>query len=92
MKLNHPIKVGKIDITALNFRDYTTAGDYLAFDRKGGVAQTIALIASLAGTEEEVIMKLHGSDYQRAKAYADELLAKDDQEAAGSGEEAAEKK
>ena len=84
LQLKHPIQVGKTEITSLTFREFTTAADYLAFDQKGGVAQTIALIASLAGTDENVIKLLHGADYKRAKNYADELLDQDEKDAEDS--------
>ena len=97
MKLNllRPISVGKTEITSLTFREYTTAGDYLAFDRSGGVSQTIALIANLSGTDEEVIKRMHGSDYKRAKGMADKLLDQDEKDAADNqaeGEDAGAKK
>lgn len=82
MKLNKPIVIGSITITELKFRDYTTAADYLSFDRRGGVAQRIALIASLTGQDEMVIERhLTGSDYRRAEAVCEKLLAEDEIEA-----------
>lgn len=93
--LLHPIPMGNTKISSLTFREYTTAGDYLAFDRSGGVSQTIALIANLTGTDEEVIKNLRGSDYKRAKARADELLDKDEKDASDTpaeGEDAGTKK
>ena len=95
LTLTHPIPVGKTTVTSLTFRDFTTAGDYLAFDRTGGVAQTIALIANLTGTDEEVIKHLRGGDYKRAKMHADKLLDEDEKDAedqAGEGEDATAKK
>ncbi|HTH40527.1 MAG TPA: phage tail assembly protein [Rhodocyclaceae bacterium] len=89
--LKHPLTFGKTTISVLNFRDYTTAGDYLAFDKRGGVAQRIALIASLTGTDESVIEKLRGPDYRAAEKIADDLI-KADEEGEEEGEEAAEKK
>lgn len=80
LSLKHPLTIGKTCIEHLTFRDHTTAADYLAFDRIGGVAQRIALIASLAGTDEEVIKRLHGADYLRAEREVDQLLAADQAE------------
>lgn len=77
--LKHPLKLGeKTTITELNFRDYTTAADYLSFDKRGGVAQRIALIASLTGSDESIIMQLRGADYRRAEAIADKMMAEDE--------------
>ena len=91
LTLKHPLVFGKTTVAELNFRDHTTAGDYLAFDQRGGVAQRIALIASLTGTDEELIKKLRGPDYRKAEKIADDLITAD--EADGStGEDAAEKK
>ena len=53
LPLKHPLTFGKKTIDSLTFRDHTTAGDYLAFDQRGGVAQRIALIASLTGTDDD---------------------------------------
>ena len=65
LPLKHPLTFGKKTIDSLTFRDHTTAGDYLAFDQRGGVAQRIALIASLTGTDESVIRQLRGPDRGR---------------------------
>jgi len=92
--LKHPLTFSKKTIDKLKFRNYTTAGDYLSFDKVGGVAQRIALIASLTGTDESLIEQLHGPDYLAAERMADALLAADnavDDENADS-EDAAEKK
>jgi hypothetical protein len=89
LKLRHPIPLGSKPIEELTFRDYTVAADYLSFDVRGGVAQNIALIASLTGTDEALIRQLRGPDYRAATAIADGMLAKDG-EAAGEGD--AEKK
>lgn len=86
LALLHPVPVGKTHITSLTFREYTTAADYLAFDRSGGVSQTIAMIASFTGTDEEVIKRLRGSDYKRAKDLVDKLLDKDEKEAEGDSD------
>lgn len=95
LPLKHPLTFGKQTIGQLKFRDYTTAGDYLSFDKVGGVAQRIALIASLTGTDEALIEQLHGPDYVAAERMADALIAadsaKDDDDDADS-EEADEKK
>ncbi|WP_031436646.1 phage tail assembly protein [Methylobacter tundripaludum] len=93
--LKHSLTFGKKTVDKLKFRGYTTAGDYLSFDKTGGVAQRIALIASLTGTDESLIEQLHGPDYLAAERMADALLAADssveDDENADS-EDAAEKK
>lgn len=89
LPLKHPLTFGKKTIDSLTFRDYTTAGDYLAFDQRGGVAQRIALIASLTGTDESLIRQLHGPDYRTAEKMADELIQADEAE---EGEEKVEKK
>ena len=89
LPLKHPLTFGKKTIDSLNFRDYTTAGDYLAFDQRGGVAQRIALIASLTGTDESLIRQLRGPDYRAAEKIADELIQADEAE---EGEEAIQKK
>ena len=78
LSLNVPITIGKKTITELEFRDYTTADDYLSFDVRGGVAQRIALIASLAGTDEALIKQLRGPDYIRAEKIASDLLLADE--------------
>jgi hypothetical protein len=77
LQLKYPLSIGKTTIDALTFRDYTTAADYLAFDRKGGVAQNIALVASLTGTDEALIQKLRGADWLAAQNEADRLLLAD---------------
>jgi hypothetical protein len=88
LALRYPLTVGKKTVDALTFRDYTTAADYLAFDVKGGVAQNIALIANLTGTDEALIQQLHGPDYREATRMADKLMLADEV----LPEEAAEKK
>jgi len=79
--MDHPLKTpltfGKTTISKLTFRDFTTANDYLAFDNRGGVAQQIALIASLTGTDETIIGQLRGPDYLAAGAIADKMIAED---------------
>lgn len=87
--LSTPLNVGKKTITELTFRDYTTAEDYLSFDQRGGVAQRIALIASLTGTDEALIKQLHGPDYVRAEQIASDMLEHD---ASAAAEHSAEKK
>ena len=89
LPLKHPLTFGKKTIDSLTFRDHTTAGDYLAFDQRGGVAQRIALIASLTGTDESLIRQLRGPDYRAAEKIADELIQADEAE---EGEEAIQKK
>lgn len=88
LALKHPITVGTATVAELTLRDHTIAEDYLAFDQRGGVAQRIALIASIAGTDEALIKKLHGVDYQRAERVVD-LLLRDDEAQAEDGAEAA---
>lgn len=80
LPLKHPITFGKITIDKLNFRDHTVAGDYLSFDQRGGVAQRIALIASLSGSDEELIKQLRGSDYRQAEKIADAMIEADEVE------------
>lgn len=88
LNLKHPITFGKITIDKLNFRDYTVAGDYLSFDQRGGVAQRIALISSLTGSDEELIKNLRGPDYRKAEALADAMMDADEKEfAAGESQE-----
>jgi hypothetical protein len=77
LQLKHPLVIGKTTIDALTFRDYAIAADYLAFDKKGGVAQNIALVASLTGTDEALIQKLRGADWLAAQKEADRLLLAD---------------
>lgn len=90
LPLKHPITIGKVTISKLVFRDYTTGGDYLAFDRRGGVSQRHALIANLAGVDEEVVRLLRGPDYRAAADMADKLIEED--EKANKQPEEAEKK
>lgn len=92
--LKAPLKISdRTTISELNFRDHTTAGDYLAFDRFGGVAQRIALIASMSGTDEELIKRLSGADYRACEKIIDNLLIADEQAANPPKEgESAEKK
>lgn len=90
LPLKHPIVVSdKTTITELNLRDHTLASDYLCFDIRGGVAQRIALIASVAGSDEAVVKRLHGVDYRRAEALVDKLLLEDEQAASADDESAA---
>ena len=77
LTLKHPLTMGKLTVSTLNFRDYTTAADYLSFDQRGGVAQRITLIASLTGTDEALIKQLHGPDYLAAEKRADDMMAED---------------
>ena len=78
LPLKYPLSFGKTTISSLTFRDYTTAGDYLSFDVRGGVAQRIALIASLTGTDEALIKQLRGPDYRAAEKIADDLINADE--------------
>ncbi|MBI5919019.1 MAG: phage tail assembly protein [Nitrosomonadales bacterium] len=75
--LKHPLTLGKLTVSELNFRDFTTAADYLSFDQRGGVAQRIALIASLSGTDEELVKQLRGVDYRAAEKMADAMIEAD---------------
>lgn len=81
LKLFHPLTAGKLTIDELSFRDHLTAADYLSFDQRGGVAQRIAMIASLTGTDKAVIEMLHGADYRRAEAMSEKMMADDEAEA-----------
>lgn len=74
MQLKHPLSFGKTSITELNFRDYATAADLLAFDEKGPNKQTIALIANLTGTDESLINQLRVDDYRAADSIASKLI------------------
>jgi hypothetical protein len=78
LKLTHPITLGRKTIEELTFRDYTTAADYLSFDTRGGVAQNIAMIASLSGTDEALVRQLRGPDYLAAVSLFERIL-RDDQ-------------
>jgi hypothetical protein len=88
LTLNKPLTFGKVTIEKLTFRDETMAEDYLAFDSRGYVSQNIALIASLSGTEPEVVKKMSGRDYKAACKIVEKMLADDD---AVEGEDAAKK-
>jgi hypothetical protein len=89
LPLKHPIVVSdKVTISELNFRDHTIAADYLAFDVRGGVAQRIALIANIAGTEEAVVKRMNGIDYRRAEMIVDKLMADDEAQSADSDADA----
>ena len=79
MPLKHPLTIGKMTVSSLTFRDYTTAGDYLAFDQRGGVAQRIALVASLTGTDDALVKQLRGPDWVEAERIADRILAGDEE-------------
>jgi hypothetical protein len=86
LKLKHPLNLGSRILEELTFRDYTTAADYLAFDVRGGVAQNIALIASLSGTDEVLVKRLSGADYKAACRVVDKLLSDDDSLGGGAEE------
>lgn len=73
--LQHPLKLGTAEVTELQFRDYATASDLLAFDERGANQQTIVLIANLTGTDEALIKRMHVKDFRAADAIASELLA-----------------
>lgn len=74
LNLKHPITFGKTSIEKLTFRDFATAEDLLAFDERGPNRQTIALIANLTGSDEELVKKLHVADYRAADAMASSLI------------------
>ena len=74
MELKHPITVGKKTIDKIVFRTFATAEDLLAFDERGPNLQTITLIASLTGTDIELIKKLHVHDLHRADKIASQLI------------------
>lgn len=78
LPLKTPLVIGTTTISELTFRDHTIAADYLSFDQRGGVAQRIALIASLTGTAEELIKRLSGKDYRAAERIADGMVAEDE--------------
>lgn len=78
LPLKQPLVFGKTTINELTFRDYTTAADYLAFDVRGGVAQNHALIASLTGTDENLIRQLRGPDYLAAVRQMERVLKADE--------------
>ncbi len=84
--LKHPLPLGKSGtLDKLTLRDHAIAEDYLAFDQRGGVAQNLALIASVCGTELEVVKRLHGADYVALAKKVDQLIKDADVE--GLGEE-----
>ena len=74
LKLKHPLAFGKITFDELKFREHATANDLLAFDERGPNRQTIVLIASLTGNDEELIGRLHVEDYKAADLIASELI------------------
>ena len=74
LKLKHPLAFGKKTVDELKFREYATAEDLLAFDETGPNRQTIALLASLTGTDESLIKQLHVVDYRAADVIASELI------------------
>lgn len=86
LKLKHPLTFGKTTVEELTFRDYATAGDYLSFDVRGGVAQNIALIASLTGTDEALVKQLRAQDYLAATKMADKLIDAVEEELGGTEE------
>lgn len=81
--LKHPVQFGKVNLDKLTLRDHVIAEDYLAFDQRGGVAQRLALIASVAGTDEQLIRRLHGVDYLALERMVDKLLSAADVESIG---------
>jgi hypothetical protein len=74
LSLKHPLTFGKKTVDELNFRDHATAEDLLSFDERGPNQQTIALIASLTGNDQELIKKLHVEDYRAADVIASKLI------------------
>lgn len=79
-RLKEPLQFGKKTFNELTFRDHTIAGDYLAFDMRGGTLQRITLVAGIAGVDEEIVLKLHGLDYQIAIAHVDAMIEADEKE------------
>jgi len=77
-RLKAPLQFGKLSVKELRFRDHTVAGDYLAFDLRGGTKKRIALVASIAGVDEAIVEKLHGLDYQIAIAHVDAMIEEDE--------------
>lgn len=75
LTLKHPLEFGTSTISELNFRDYATAADLLAFDERGANQQTIMLIANLTGTDEALIKRLHVNDFRAADVIASKLIA-----------------
>jgi hypothetical protein len=82
LKLKHPISIGEkgSKIDELIFRDHATAGDLLAFDERGPNKQTIALIANLSGTDEEIIKRLHVVDFRAADKITADMIKPEDTE------------
>lgn len=80
LTLKHPLTIGKTTINELKFRDYATAEDMLAFDQRGPNQQTINLIASLTGTDESLVKKLHVTDYRAADTIASSLIRTEEDE------------
>lgn len=76
--LKFPLKLDTTTISSLEFRDYTIAEDYLAFDRRGGVSQNHALIASMTGVDEALVRKLRGPDYVACAKICDRMIAEDE--------------
>lgn len=75
LRLKHPITIGNKNVLdELNFREFATAEDLLAFDERGANRQTIVLIANLSGQDEAVIKKLHVHDFRAADAIASDLI------------------
>ena len=75
LTLKHPLTFGKKTIDKLQFRDYATAEDFLAFDEPGQQRATIQLIANLTGNDYDVIKQLHVADYRAADKIATALIA-----------------
>lgn len=82
--LKHPLTLKNGTLDKLTLRDHVIAEDYLAFDQRGGVAQRLALIASVAGTDEQLIRRLHGADYVALERLVDQLLNSAEVEALGN--------
>ena len=79
LQLIDPVPVGQSGrtVSKLTFRNYTTAEDYRAFDLPGGINQAFALIASLSGTDIELIKRLSARDYLIAVKKVDAILEAD---------------
>ncbi len=81
LTLKCPLVFGNTTIEKLQFREYATAEDFLAFDEPGHQRATIQLIANLTGQDFDVIKRLHAADYRAADKIATALIA--DQEGGG---------
>jgi hypothetical protein len=74
LPLKYPLSFGSKTIDQLNFRDYATAEDFLAFDEPGQQRATIQLIANLTGNDFELVKQLRAVDYRAADKIATALI------------------